>query len=597
MSIRKHRKGQKYMYSTQLFVAIVTASIVILTVGLVTLYGVSGRTVMEINNEMKKSTAETCAETVDREFSHINDVIHAVFLQDETLAQLTQDASKIPSSFTVIRHAMLSAISYSDRISCMGIYDNLKGAVNTKSGLDLPYSDYESCRDYFGSLPEAAQWQNSTWYFCEKEPVQLSMASSNQGRAIVNYRELTPMTESTPKKLCMVLYLSESKLCDLYSYMGQGSCILSAKGTVISAVDKSLIGQPADEQTLEQLEKNERKSFVVRSGNAQYRFFNYLPTISAWLVTSAGSESLRASQRLLTLAAAATALVGLFISVATARFLSSRLAQPLVQLKQTMLRVERGDLTARSNLNRSDEIGYLGDSFNLLMESLLAQFSELSREQDLRKESEMRLLQAQINPHLLYNTLDSALYLIEDGDGRHAAQILEELSRFFKLSLQSGNRIVTLDTELQHVDAYLNLQNLCRMKNFTLQTDVPPELREQPMLHMLLQPIVENSVLHGFEGNFSDGTISIRACRAGRFLVVTVRDDGVGMDEAELQALRKRIASPEPGDGSFALWNIARRIGMFYGPEGEVTVSSEFGEYTAVTIRIPLNKDGGAEHV
>lgn len=233
MSIRKHRKGQKYMYSTQLFVAIVTASIVILTVGLVTLYGVSGRTVMEINNEMKKSTAETCAETVDREFSHINDVIHAVFLQDETLAQLTQDASKIPSSFTVIRHAMLSAISYSDRISCMGIYDNLKGAVNTKSGLDLPYSDYESCRDYFGSLPEAAQWQNSTWYFCEKEPVQLSMDSSNQGRAIVNYRELTPMTESTPKKLCMVLYLSESKLCDLYSYMGQGSCILSAKGTLV----------------------------------------------------------------------------------------------------------------------------------------------------------------------------------------------------------------------------------------------------------------------------------------------------------------------------------------------------------------------------
>lgn len=182
---------------------------------------------------------------------------------------------------------MLSAISYSDRISCMGIYDNLLGAVNTKSGIDLPYSDYESCRAYFRSLPESAQWQNSTWYFCEKEPVQLSMASSSQGRAIVNYRELTPMNENTPKKLCMVLYLSESKLCELYSYMGDDSCILSAEGTVISAVDKSLIGQPADAQTLEQLAGNGKKSFVVRSSSARYRFYNYLPTISAWLVTSA----------------------------------------------------------------------------------------------------------------------------------------------------------------------------------------------------------------------------------------------------------------------------------------------------------------------
>lgn len=166
-------------------------------------------------------------------------------------------------------------------------------------------------------------------------------------------------------------------------------------------------------------------------------------------------------------------------------------------------------------------------------------------------------------------------------------QILEQLSEFFKLSLQKGNRIITIEAAIQSIEAYLKLQNLCRMKCFTLTVDGDLQLMQATILHMLLQPVVENSVLHGFEGSFSDGTIQINLRGHNGHVYIAISDNGMGMSEPELEQLRRQLESPTPGETGFALWNVAQRIRMYYGPEYSVQIDSEFGEYTTVTLDIP----------
>lgn len=578
------------MFSSQLFVYIFSASFLLLVVGLLALYHVSSNTTAKINNEMKRATLEISGENLNREFAHMDDIARLVFLQRDTLNSLTQDLRKAPSAYTAVRRAILSASANDDIICSMGIYDTLGAAINTLTIVSLPYNSYAGCTEHFSGAPSSS-WGASSWFFNEQNPRQ------PEEQAIVNFRAITPPNGSIHKQICMVIYLSETRLCELYQFIGDDSYVMTTDGTIVSAVDKALLGQTADAELVACASKNGARSSMLKRSNSDFSYMVYLPAISGYLVTNSSSAALQSTRQLITLVAVLIVLLGLVVSLLGARYISDLLASPLISLKRTMLQVEAGNLNARSDVHRADEIGYLSSTFNLLMDSLVHQIKELRRQQVLTRKSEMRLLQAQINPHLLYNTLDSALYLIEHGDLKLAARILEELSKFFKLSLQSGNQIVPIEKELQHVEAYLNLQNLCRMKNFRFCVEGDPALQALPVLHMLLQPIVENSVLHGFEGNFADGTITIRLSQSGQTLVITVLDDGIGMEETELAALRANICAAEPPAHSFALWNIYQRMRMAYGAGCRIVIESEFGEYTAVTLELPIIEHGGEEDV
>ena len=164
--------------------------------------------------------------------------------------------------------------------------------------------------------------------------------------------------------------------------------------------------------------------------------------------------------------------------------------------------------------------------------------------------------------------------------------------------MQAGNRIVPISKELAHITSYLNLQNLCRGKNFSLEVLGEEQLLSYPILQMLLQPVVENAVLHGFEGNDPDGTITIAIRQNKNTLYIRIEDDGLGMDEETLQKVRSQLEQRDNDNGSYALWNIVQRIRMNYGSEYGIRIESEFGEYTAVTLTLPYDeKTGETEHV
>jgi len=219
------------------------------------------------------------------------------------------------------------------------------------------------------------------------------------------------------------------------------------------------------------------------------------------------------------------------------------------------------------------------------------------------KHSEMRALQAQMNPHFLYNTLDLVNCLALRQDAVAVRMAVEALSRFYRLSLSGGAETISLAQELEHVEFYVRIQNMRFDDGIALAVDVPEELHHLPILKLVLQPLVENAILHGIrEKESGRGTISIRARRepareeksdyAGA-LAIEVTDDGVGMEPSRLAELRTTGVSPAEGHG-YGVRNIDRRLKIRYGPPYGLEYRSERGRGTRVTVRIPVDLGDGS---
>jgi two-component system sensor histidine kinase YesM len=264
---------------------------------------------------------------------------------------------------------------------------------------------------------------------------------------------------------------------------------------------------------------------------------------------------------------------------------------------------ERGNLTLQLAGEGADEIGELTGDLNRMASRITWLLDERYRLGQETKHSEMRALQAQINPHFLYNTLDLVNCLaLRRGDPAIGSAV-EALSRFYRLSLSGGAETVSLSQELEHVEIYVRIQNMRFDDGISLTVDVPEELRRLPILKIVLQPLVENAILHGIrEKEGWRGTVAIRAWRepAGEdesgepdVLAVEIADDGVGMESARLAELRQGV-KPAEGHG-YGVRNIDRRLKIRYGPQYGLTYRSERGHGTRVTVRIPAGAPDDAQ--
>jgi len=254
---------------------------------------------------------------------------------------------------------------------------------------------------------------------------------------------------------------------------------------------------------------------------------------------------------------------------------------------------ERGNLAVKLEGEGGDEIGELTGDLNRMASRIAWLLEERYRLGQETKNSEMRALQAQINPHFLYNTLDLVNCLALRQDAAAVGAAVEALSRFYRLSLSGGAEIVSLAQELEHVEFYVRIQNMRFDDGIALLVDVPEELRGLPILKIVLQPLVENAILHGIrERESGRGKITIRARRepAGEgddadVLAIEIADDGVGMEPPRLAELRRGV-KPAEGHG-YGVRNIDRRLKIRYGLPYGLEYQSERGRGTTVTIRIP----------
>jgi two-component system sensor histidine kinase YesM len=277
---------------------------------------------------------------------------------------------------------------------------------------------------------------------------------------------------------------------------------------------------------------------------------------------------------------------------------SSMLLLNISSLLKTVRNVKRGNLLARFKSTSVDEIYELGNSFNEMLERINLLIEEkfisdvMVKDAELRaKEYELNLLQSQINPHFLYNTLKTAQYMAFAKDPR-TERMIKLLIALFKTSITRGEKVVRLSEEIEHVKTYVEILQMRFGDKIKLIYDVRDDMLAIPVLKLTLQPIVENAIYHGLEVTEHGGTIVIEVRETKETLEITVKDDGVGMSEAKLLEIKATLAGKTKGE-SIGITNVHERIQLYFGKEYGIDVNSSLGKGTTVIIHFPLNGQQG----
>jgi two-component system sensor histidine kinase YesM len=213
---------------------------------------------------------------------------------------------------------------------------------------------------------------------------------------------------------------------------------------------------------------------------------------------------------------------------------------------------------------------------------------QVTREQKQLRKAEFELLQAQINPHFLYNTLDAIVWSAEAGNEKQVVKMVGSLSDFFRSSLNKGKEIVTIREELQHVRSYLEIQQIRYQDILDYEIDVPAELFDNEIPKITIQPVVENALYHGIKQKRGGGRISVTGYEDGRDFCIQVMDNGIGMDRERLNEVRLGLTDSNPDSKKiYGLYNVNERIRLDYGDEYGISIASEYEAGTTVTIRLP----------
>ncbi len=269
--------------------------------------------------------------------------------------------------------------------------------------------------------------------------------------------------------------------------------------------------------------------------------------------------------------------------------LSRSIADPLVALSQRAQEVKEGDLSLREPV-RSEvpEIQTLSVGMEQMIARLDAQMKESQQRQESLRKTELALLQAQINPHFLYNTMDTIIWLIEAEKTEEAVDMVSNLSDFFRHSLSKGEDVITLEEEELHVRSYLQIQHV-RYKNILEYTvDIDPELHGALIPKLTLQPLVENALYHGIKLKRSVGLIRISGHREGGDVILQVEDNGIGMTRERLERLQSAMKSNTRV--GFGLSAVHQRLQLQFGEEYGLSIASSEGIGTRVTVRIPYQE-------
>ncbi|WP_172254619.1 cache domain-containing sensor histidine kinase [Saccharibacillus deserti] len=279
--------------------------------------------------------------------------------------------------------------------------------------------------------------------------------------------------------------------------------------------------------------------------------------------------------------------------------LSKSISDPIGGLMASMRRAESGDLSVPYTEIRGDEIGMLGHSFNHMLVELRSQIKLVERKERQKREAELRSLQDNIKPHFLYNTLDTIHWMARKKDAGEVSEMVESLSKLFRIGLSKGSDIIPLADEIEHIRSYLVIQQT----RYTgrLAVEIEADSRSEPafVLKLLLQPLVENAIYHGIKARRGPGVIRIRIAAGPGELLLEVADDGAGMEPERLAELRQKLRHPlealerqsserERSGRSYGMLNVQARLNLAFGEAYGLKIDSRPGEGTVVTVRHPL---------
>lgn len=261
------------------------------------------------------------------------------------------------------------------------------------------------------------------------------------------------------------------------------------------------------------------------------------------------------------------------------------MTRPIQRLSQAMKHVQHGDFSTQFHTRRKDEIGMLMDSYDFMVQKITILIREVYEKKIAKQNAEREALEAQINPHFLYNTLDSINWMLIDQGQFEISDVIVDLGELLKYAVKKNNHFVTLREELQYVERYLHIQTIRFEEKLAYHIDISPDMMDWIIPKLILQPIVENAILHGIGPKKEGGVVAIHAEVRDNVLWIEIADDGVGMEQKALEKLK--CALDERGTDRIGIDNVDKRLRIHYGEGFRLRIESIPGKGMNVMLRIP----------
>ncbi|MBV7271712.1 sensor histidine kinase [Clostridiaceae bacterium UIB06] len=272
--------------------------------------------------------------------------------------------------------------------------------------------------------------------------------------------------------------------------------------------------------------------------------------------------------------------------------ISYTMTKPLNRLSEAMKKAQSGDLSVNIENHKQDEIGQIIDSFNYLIRKINSLIREVYEQKIAQKNAEIKAMEAQINPHFLYNTLDSINWMLIEREAYDVSEIIISLGNLMRYSINKNNGISSIEDEKNNVLSYLLIQKNRLENRLDYEFYIPEELYNFVMPKLILQPLVENAILHGIEPKINGGKVTVLMYEKEGFIFIEVNDNGMGMDDCRLRYIKSYLNDDTEEVSNIGIKNVDRRIRLYFGDDFRLNVFSNNGQGTKCMIRIPKKSKG-----
>lgn len=371
-----------------------------------------------------------------------------------------------------------------------------------------------------------------------------------------------------------------SEISYIYLTDGTGKIIYHPKQSMINASlyqeNNNAVGSYEDGVHYETFEGEERMVLVQTIGYTGWKIVNVIPTDNM-------SPSISRSKIMWIFIIAIVAFLLIFAN----NFMSSQVTKPLRKLDDSVREIENNYHDPQIFIGGSYEIQHLGNTILTMVKQMQTMMDTMVKEQEEKRKSELDALQSQINPHFLYNTLDSIIWMVESGRYEESIDMVSALASLFRISLSQGKTIISIEDEIIHARNYISIQKVRYKNKFQVEFAIEEEIKHFQTIKLIVQPILENAIYYGMEAMDGEGEIKVAGYSRGNDIYIEVRDNGLGMPETMVESLltdSKRIRKKGSGIG---LVNVHKRIQLYFGENYGLVVQSELDEGTVITIHLP----------
>jgi len=361
--------------------------------------------------------------------------------------------------------------------------------------------------------------------------------------------------------------------------------IVDETDNLVYHTQQQLIYAGIKNENLEGVSEAYNESFLQKD-EARYLTTKVLNNVNWKLVGIYFVSDIADSQESITNYIEIVIIAGVFIFVFFSFFMSSRITQPIKELEASIEAVQEGNFDIQLDIDGEYEVVQLTKSYNVMIRKIRNLMDQILIEQEAKRKSELSSLQAQINPHFLYNTLDSIVWMAEHEKHEDVILMTSSLASLFRISISKGQMIIPVKKEIDHAKHYLTIQKMRYKDKFTFKFEIDETIYDYEVLKLILQPIIENSIYHGIRHMVDEGEITIRGYLKEDHLYFEVEDDGLGMSEEVIQ----NVLYEEANEQGVGLNNVHERIRLMYGKQYGLEIESEIEEGTKIIFKLPRNE-------